>query len=396
MRGDDLSTLFHPLSINEFVSRYWETEPLYLASAGRQSFEHIIKIKEIDAFLSRSDIRHPSLRLVKGGVELPLESYTREFRLGSHLSHDLVVNDKIFAEYHRGATIVLQQLQQSIPGFAPVSNAFEDVFGCNVHASAFITPPSAQGFTAHYDTHSFVALQLWGSKRWNLYDKTELPPIREDRETERPWTRVDPTSQLTLRAGDLLYVPRGTFHDAETSDEPSIHMTIGFFPPNWIDVGRAALAGASSQEPLRQSIPVARDLDNPDPLVVALLNNLDLLGAVRRLRSGNEAKRTDVRTGRLLDALSEDDWSESTRLHLHSHLAFKIEPDGQERVAIVFQGKRVSLPKGAEPALKEIISRRSFSLSDLGTNLDQASALILCRRLMREGFLTGSHEGGGH
>ena len=384
----DFSTLLAPLSVDEFLASYWEARPIHISDPGSGKFDNLIKIGDLDQFLSRSDIRYPSVRLVRGGVELPIEEYAREFRLGSHLSHDLIDNEKLFAAYHAGATIVLQQLQQSLPGFGVITNAFEDAFECNVHASAFITPPQAQGFTAHYDTHSFLALQLSGSKKWNLYDSTDLLPIREDRETELPWSRVEPTRRLVLRTGDLLYVPRGTFHDAETSDEASIHMTIGFFPPTWLDVARAAVSAATCQNVLRRAVPVAYEQNHADPAVTDTLRNLDLPGALRSLQSSFRARRTDIRSGRLLDALSEQGWCDETSLRPHLHLTFSIEEEGAERLRIAFLGKWISLPRAVRPTLDIIASQPSFTIGELRQNLDKASIYTLCRRLVREGLLT--------
>lgn len=219
------SELIAPLPFQDFEQEYWEQKPLYLDGQAKRDFEDVLKVSDLSAFLARSDIRHPSLRLVKDGSEIPLEDYARELRLGGHSSFDLIDNEKLFVHFHSGATIVLQFLQQNIPSFGRFTNELEHLFGCNVHGSCFITPPSAQGFTAHYDTYSFFALQLFGTKKWNIYNRTPLPPIREDRDVDEPWTPEPPTQELVLKAGDFLYVPRGFFHDAETSQEPSIHLS---------------------------------------------------------------------------------------------------------------------------------------------------------------------------
>ena len=36
--------------------------------------------------------------------------------------------------------------------------------------NVYLTPPSSQGFTAHYDAHDVFILQIAGSKHWRLYD----------------------------------------------------------------------------------------------------------------------------------------------------------------------------------------------------------------------------------
>ena len=42
-------------------------------------------------------------------------------------------------------------------------------FSCGCQANVYFTPPRAQGFKTHHDTHDVFILQLLGSKRWRTY-----------------------------------------------------------------------------------------------------------------------------------------------------------------------------------------------------------------------------------
>jgi ribosomal protein L16 Arg81 hydroxylase len=180
--------LISPVLIEDFLDIHWDRCPLHLVDRSPSIYESIVSLKNLDDYLTRADIRHPSLRLVKNGSELPLESYSRELRLAAHSSHDLIDLEKLFFHHQGGATIVLQLLNQSLPQLARFTNEIENELGCSVQASCFITPRQSRGFTAHYDTYSFFVLQLYGSKQWKLYRRTPLLPILEDRETDKPWT----------------------------------------------------------------------------------------------------------------------------------------------------------------------------------------------------------------
>jgi lysine-specific demethylase/histidyl-hydroxylase NO66 len=130
--------LIDPIAVDEFVDAYWEKQLLYLDRKGERDFDEIISVDDIDDFLSRTDIRHPSLRLVQDGTEIPLQDYTRELKLGAHVSHDLIDNERMLPRFHQGAT----------------------------HGNRFVTPAGSQGFTSHYDTYSFFVLRLEGTKLW--------------------------------------------------------------------------------------------------------------------------------------------------------------------------------------------------------------------------------------
>ena len=64
---------------------------------------------------------------------------------------------------------------------------------------------------------------------------------------------------LTLRAGDTLYLPRGWLHDALTSDTDSLHLTVGVNVHTWTDAFRAALADCERDVEFRRSVPADGD-----------------------------------------------------------------------------------------------------------------------------------------
>lgn len=70
-------------------------------------------------------------------------------------------------------------------------------------------------------------VQLKGKKNWQLKPHVgELPALYSD--LIKPLD-VGPTEHIVLEPGDILYIPRGTPHCADTRglDEGSIHLTIG-------------------------------------------------------------------------------------------------------------------------------------------------------------------------
>ena len=92
----------------------------------------------------------------------------------------------------------------------------------------------SQGFSPHFDDVEAFVLQLAGAKTWALYAPPSnqpdriLPrnPSRNLSQTELP---ARPDAEVTLRAGDLLYFPRGWVHQCVScggSNEHSLHLTV--------------------------------------------------------------------------------------------------------------------------------------------------------------------------
>ena len=99
--------------------------------------------------------------------------------------------------------------------------------------NAYITPPESQGFVAHYDEHDVLILQIQGSKIWHLYDGADVPPheLRRDEEKSVAIDGLPLPTDLRLEVGDVLYLPRGRVHAAESNSEPSVHLTVGIHAP---------------------------------------------------------------------------------------------------------------------------------------------------------------------
>lgn len=377
------------LGEDRFRQEYWDRSSAYFPALA-DSAEVSSVLDQISVFLDRTDIRYPSLRLAKDGAEIPLGDYTRELRLGPHQSHDWIVNELVYSQYNQGATIILQMLQNSLPSYGPIANRLESYFGANIQASCFITPPNSQGFTAHYDTYPFFAIQLFGSKDWALYDSRPLLPIRDDREDDEHWSPVPPSQELSLRAGDVLFVPRGLYHSARASALPSIHLTLGIFAPSWLDVLKASLRDIQDQPWLRESVapglPGGAALDAPIAEAKSrMLHDIDLRAGIDALRHEVFARHIDTRHGRLRDVLRQDLTSSQT--YQRQSVPFTLLRNG-DSIALRFGNKEIKLPSFVEPLLEVIANGKPFVASSLPSVLDEDSTQRLLRKLLVEGFIS--------
>jgi lysine-specific demethylase/histidyl-hydroxylase NO66 len=101
----------------------------------------------------------------------------------------------------------------------------ESEFGCMVGSNAYLTPLHSQGFAPHYDDVDVFILQLEGYKRWMVYaplNKREtLPRVSSRDYTEKEMEDEEKLMDVTLGPGDVLYLPRGWIHQAETVKRPS-------------------------------------------------------------------------------------------------------------------------------------------------------------------------------
>ena len=108
----------------------------------------------------------------------------------------------------------------------------------------------------HYDAHDVFILQVYGKKYWTVYDSPTETPLLNSFQPIFNRENLRNPQELTVSAGDMLYIPRGVPHEAHTTDEPSLHVVIGLYPAQWLDVFSNAIKQIANQyTPLRKALP---------------------------------------------------------------------------------------------------------------------------------------------
>jgi hypothetical protein len=118
-----------------------------------------------------------------------------------------------------------------------------------VSAHVFLTPPRAQGFMPHRDEHASFILQMEGAKDWTVYapeirsdDPLPSEPGGVDRDTLCRYRPVE----VSLKSGDVLFLPEWWPHEARSAGTYSLHVTIRMFPLRWGDLLQHACAREKS------------------------------------------------------------------------------------------------------------------------------------------------------
>jgi bifunctional lysine-specific demethylase and histidyl-hydroxylase NO66 len=210
--------------------------------------------------LLRRGTRQPAFRVVRAGTTIAAGEVTRRAGLGTSNLDDIVAPNNVVDRYRRGDTVVLQGLQHTNPHLARLANNLALALDHPVQVNAYLSPANARGLDLHFDFHDVFVVQLGGSKRWRIW--APLPrttdPVKGRHSIAAPQLDElgDPLLDLTIEAGDCLYLPRGYPHAAETTDLPSDHLTIGLLAVTWQRVLRKAIDAEVAAGRLTGSLPV--------------------------------------------------------------------------------------------------------------------------------------------
>jgi bifunctional lysine-specific demethylase and histidyl-hydroxylase NO66 len=369
-----------------FLRRHWAREPLYRARDGG-GFADLLGIADVDHLVAEASLRLPAFRMVKDGATLPPGSYTKPGRVGSKPLSDLADPGKVYRLFADGATIVLQSLHRYWPPLTRFCRDLELTLTHPVQTNAYVTPPSSRGLGLHADGHDVFVLQVHGRKRWEVY---------------RPGPGGDPQApgerllDVTLQAGDCLYVPLGFPHAVWTEQSASAHLTVGVLTYKWRELLRDAVLQALDDPAFGQALPPGF-AEDPTAIAAAAAEQLGELqhrlgkldpaqladAAARRFWSS----RAPLLSGQLQQLLALDAVSDATVVRRRAGSVCRLWRDGGGRPVLELGDRRVTFPTWVEPALRELLRRERLAVADLAAELDPESRLVLVRRLIREGLL---------
>jgi hypothetical protein len=379
--------------VRRFAEEHWGRMPLYREAADPDGFRGLLDLGDVDHLVTESLLRAPSFRLVKEGEPLDPKRYTQTIRVGNTRVEGAIRPDRVLDAFAGGATVVLQALHRQWPPIARFCRDLELALTHRTQANAYVTPATSQGFAVHHDTHDVFVIQTHGRKRWRVYE-----PVVELPGKEQPWSgvRTDPgrpVLEADMRPGDCLYLPRGFPHDAVAREEVSIHVTVGVLASTWVDVWRQVLARLPDHRPFRESLPVgfandpgglAEEVSVRVKELQAFIEDAADEDAPRALGERFWRTRRPFLAGQLGQLERLRSMTHETTLRRRSRGVFRVSVEGSEaRVVLGF--KELRMPGFCEQALRAVErTTGSFRPTDLA-GLDPESALVLARRLVREG-----------
>ena len=377
-----------------FAAEHWSRTPLLSRAKELPArFDDLLSVADVDELVADRALRSPFFRTVREGGGLPLP--VRTVTAGARRIGDLVDGDALVAQHADGATLVLQSVHRMHPPVARFCRELAGELGHATQCNAYVTPGGEhQGFDFHHDTHDVFVLQVSGRKRWIVHEPVVRLPLASQPQAGAHLVPdgAEPLLDVELEAGDALYLPRGYVHAALTTDEHSVHLTVGVLSTTWHDVLTEAVALAGREEQFRDALPIspasglAQSLPGLLRRAAAWLEQLpveDLEQAVtRRLARAVPVEPLPL----LAQAAALRELSPSTALRPRRGVAVEVRTEG-EQVVLALPGKTVALPASTEPAVRRLLEG-PFTPADLQAGgLDEPGALVLARRMLREGVV---------
>ncbi|MFT3885907.1 MAG: cupin domain-containing protein [Flavobacteriales bacterium] len=383
--------MIDPVPLDAFHREYYQKKALKIFRGIPTFYHDLLTFKEIDRLLSGQCLKFPQVRVVNYGLKEQPEasSYTID---GSTIDPELYAR-----QYAQGGTLAIAGLHDRIASLGELCWQLSSYLSHPTQTNIYITPPHEQGFRPHYDTHDVFILQVEGSKHWKLYDTPIDLPLRSQPFELGAIKEGAVSDEFILGPGDMLYIPRGLMHDAHTTDEHSLHITLGVLGYTWHDLLLHSVSThARNSASLRKNLPIGF-LYDPEArrdcaaIFQGVVNELAASFAPEQvLDFGTPNFRKDVRPvpRNVLDprALDRADVSLTTTIRVKKEV-FLIMDRKADDIDLHTEGKVITVPAYLERILGFMSTQDGFLVRDLPDDVDDPGKLVLIRRLLDEGIL---------
>lgn len=377
-----------PGSVEDFLAHTWGQAFAHLPGP-RGRFRNLLTWSDVNGMLQQHRLEPPRLRLVRNGAFASKNTYLRYE--GKRIP--FVVPEKLSQHLRDGYTLIIDAVDDMVPAVMHLAEDFERVLHESVQVNLYAGWREQQGFHRHFDTHDVIVLQVFGKKYWRVYEGGRPHPLKDDIET----SMAKPEKihwEGTLEEGDVLYIPRGWWHEASGAGTLTLHLTFGIHQRTGVNLTHwladQLRASEEFRAPLRRFGTREQQEEQLAELRRQLLARLDDEVLTHFYRDQNSRARSRGWASLPWTAATESIPPASARLRLAVPRAVEfVRDEGQVRFEA--HGKSWSFAAASEPLLRTLahgpITVARLVEAAAGT-LDDASVHQLVAELARNGLVS--------
>lgn len=381
-----------------FFRDYFNKAPLYRPAALTRDPRELLSIAELDTVLQFEAVRPPYIRITTESGGVLDAAYTTTTRVQSATITDTVVPARVYELLRTGATISWNSVNHFHAGLRELTRMLATRFAIRSDVVAFLTPAGRQGFVPHHDPVDLFIIQIEGTKHWKLW---RPPAVRHgDLAHYKQEDLGEPVLEMSLRPGDVLYLPFNTPHVAVAEEQMSLHLSVMVRPRKWSDL-LSLTVGRLLDDPEFWEFPYLHEAFVPRQatvlaeragLLARRLREIDATAELGRLMRAGQQSVGSSRGDTFEWLAAIDDIDPGTRLRRTglevSFDADAVATDGDNsKVRGRVNGHTVALPVPVAATLGDLATADEIRAGDLFPGVSPQRSTSTARALTRLGVL---------
>jgi len=206
------------------------TDGCLFPGAGRQWLD-AITLNDIERAISVQGVEHHQFALLAEDAGLrTINAYQYVERFNRLASPVLLLEELI--KHKR--SLLFRHFHRRSPAAAAIFTSLVSDGLLVDDVVAILSPPNSTATTPHADGHAILQLQLSGEKVWRYWGVVEDEHVEGANTVEELKQVFDekaaglPVTQLVLRPGDMLFLPKRMLHHATNGDAFSLSLSFQF------------------------------------------------------------------------------------------------------------------------------------------------------------------------
>ena len=391
-----IEEIIFPLKYEEFKNYYWEKKVFIASRNNKNYYKKLFSFEEFDQIIQHSVPNGNKIDIVKSSSGYEKKNAVEYQKPDGNLNPN-----NLYAFYCDGYSIIINGVNRYNKNINNLINKLRIELSSTVNANMYLTPANQVAFSPHYDSHDVFVLQLSGEKHWNIYknDKIETPLVNSHQPTfEKEQLTIE--KEINLKEGDFMYIPRGVPHGAFTTESSSLHLTIGIYPLQWVDLLKKSIEVLALNEvQLRKALPLGIFNKENQETIFKELNkieeffpykkstNLNLLGTALSCLFDDHRKA--------LDTFSDSNFASLDKMAKINYNSMIMQRDNMNcRVLsnsfsskITFAGNSVQGPTKLHSTFKYIAGQKgAYAVKDIPM-FENKHKIKIVKRLIRGGLL---------
>lgn len=261
------------MEYKEFNENYLYKKPFIFKKALDVSS---ISWKEINELYQRADPTDWQFKFRKGEI-IPKEAYVESFNDVGRIRHRFN-KTAVYQYLQDGATMVYNRIDNE-PFVDTIAKQVAQFAQAQTVVSGYLAFGSSSSYRNHWDTRDVFAVQLIGKKHWTISAPNFDMPLYMQQAKDMPHITPSKTvdMEVILEAGDILYIPRGWWHNPMPMNCETFHLAIGTFPPNGYNYMEWLMKKIPDIQSIRQNFigwqHDQKNLDDAAQAITEMMNN---------------------------------------------------------------------------------------------------------------------------
>lgn len=214
------------LLITESISSDATARPRLLPRVGG-GLKEVVNFIDLERLLPISGVSHMGLCVLResDGLRTPssfplIDPATRCYSPPRVLEQFMI----------KKGTVLFSRLQHRLPSVYELLQSLAEVGQCVSQVVALLSPSHGQATVPHADDHPIITVQLYGAKKWEIWDRFSEALIAESGSVQRLeqlfyQAANGKPSSLVMEPGDVLCVPSRFIHTAVTGGSNSLSIS---------------------------------------------------------------------------------------------------------------------------------------------------------------------------